>query len=119
MGEEEWEIDLLVLIVALKASGLPPADPSGGDGRAQVQLDARSFQVALDAKYFTSKDISVKVLGDMVEIRMEHEATGAFGGVKRSVTRCYRLPEKIDPATIKSELNKDGQLVIKGTRKPF
>ncbi|CAJ0954111.1 unnamed protein product, partial [Mesorhabditis belari] len=80
----------------------------GGDGKANV---------ALDARYFTSKDISVKVVGEMVEIRMEHETSGVFGGVKRSLTRCYHLPENIDPSTIKSELNKDGQLVIRGSKK--
>ncbi|ETN79878.1 hypothetical protein RB195_000180 [Necator americanus] len=75
--------------------------------------DDTHFEVSLEAKYFTAKEIEVKTIGDLIEIHMDHEARGNdITNVSRSITRCYKLPAGVDPSTLKSNLDKHGILRI-------
>ncbi|KAJ1363617.1 hypothetical protein KIN20_023522 [Parelaphostrongylus tenuis] len=69
--------------------------------------DSKHFQVGLDAKFFSPNEIEVKTVGDSIEIRMDHEATGDdVHSVSRSITRSYKLPQGVDIKTLKSKLEK-------------
>ncbi|XGW28526.1 hypothetical protein V3C99_008363 [Haemonchus contortus] len=83
------------------------------DDFVKVIDDTTHFEVDLDAKMFTPKEISVKTIGDLLEIHMDHEARGdETFNISRSITRCYKLPKGVDPKTLKSNLDKNGVLHI-------
>ncbi|CAJ0559249.1 unnamed protein product, partial [Mesorhabditis spiculigera] len=88
----------------------------GGDGVIRVHDDGTGFEVGLDAKYFTEKEITVKVIGDRLEIDFEHEQrTDKFGSITRKISRCYHLPAGVDAGSIKSHLSQ-GILYIRGNK---
>ncbi|KAK5965940.1 hypothetical protein GCK32_004797 [Trichostrongylus colubriformis] len=75
--------------------------------------DATHFEVDLDAKAFTPKEITVKTIGDLLQIQMDHEARGDDSfNISRSITRSYKLPKGVDVKTLKSNLDKNGVLHI-------
>ncbi|PIO66454.1 Hsp20/alpha crystallin family protein [Teladorsagia circumcincta] len=83
------------------------------DDFVKVIDDSTHFEVDLDAKMFTPKEIQVKTVGDLLEIHMDHEARGddTFN-ISRSITRCYKLPNGVNTKTLKSNLDKNGVLHI-------
>ncbi|CAJ0935979.1 unnamed protein product, partial [Mesorhabditis belari] len=88
----------------------------GQDGIVRVHEDGKDFEIGLDAKYFTEKEISVKVNGDRIDIDFEHEIrSDKFGTVTRKVSRCYHLPAGSDPKSIHSQLS-EGILYIRGKK---
>ncbi|WKY03368.1 hypothetical protein Q1695_004814 [Nippostrongylus brasiliensis] len=75
--------------------------------------DETHFEVDLDAKCFTPKEIEVKTIGELLEIHMDHVARGDDTyNVSRSITRCYKLPAGVNPKTLKSSLDNNGVLHI-------
>ncbi|KJH48510.1 Hsp20/alpha crystallin family protein [Dictyocaulus viviparus] len=69
--------------------------------------NATHFEVDLDAKNFTPKEIMVQANGDFIEIRMDH--TTHFDdsyNVTRSINRSYKLPKDVDRNTLKGKLVK-------------
>ncbi|VDN30003.1 unnamed protein product [Cylicostephanus goldi] len=43
------------------------------DEFVNVVEDSKHFEVDLDAKYFSPKEIKVKTMGDLLQIQMEHD----------------------------------------------
>ncbi|WKY03280.1 hypothetical protein Q1695_004768 [Nippostrongylus brasiliensis] len=83
------------------------------DEFVQIIDDATHFEVDLDAKLFTPKEIEVKTIGELLEIHMDHVARGDDPyNVSRSITRCYKLPNGVNPKTLKSNLQGNGVLHI-------
>ncbi|VDK59261.1 unnamed protein product [Cylicostephanus goldi] len=46
------------------------------DEFVKVLEDSDHFEVGLDARLFTPKDIQVRIMGDLVQVKMEHEERG-------------------------------------------
>ena len=89
----------------------------GQDGIVRVIEDDKHFEVGLDATYFVAKDISVKVINDLIQINFEHEVrSDKFGTITRNISRCYHLPDGVDPKTIKSNLS-NNVLFITGQKR--
>ncbi|CAJ0948355.1 unnamed protein product, partial [Mesorhabditis belari] len=89
----------------------------GKEGAVKVIEDRRHFEVGLDATYFKDEDITVKVIDNQMEIMLEHEQrTSRFGVVKRTINRCYRLPEGVDPRTVRHHLY-NNVLYIRGDKR--
>uniref|UniRef100_A0A0N5AJ79 SHSP domain-containing protein n=1 Tax=Syphacia muris TaxID=451379 RepID=A0A0N5AJ79_9BILA len=88
------------------------------DGVVRLTNTNEKFEVALDAAFFTPKDIQVKVTGNQLVIHCMHETrTDQFGEVKREVNRTYLLPDDVDTKTLKSNLTTRGYLVITASKK--
>ncbi|CAJ0605499.1 unnamed protein product [Cylicocyclus nassatus] len=73
------------------------------DEFVEVIEDSEHFEVGLDVKNFTPKEVQVKTMGDLVQVLMEHEA--GEGDLSRSIMRCYKLPDGADASTLKSNLD--------------
>ncbi|VDM70349.1 unnamed protein product [Strongylus vulgaris] len=89
------------------------------DEFVKVIEDSEHFEVGLDAKYFTPKEIQVRTMGDLIQIKMEHEGRGddmTSRSIMRLLSlhllRCYKLPEGADAKTLKSNLDDNGVLHI-------
>ncbi|CAD6192861.1 unnamed protein product [Caenorhabditis auriculariae] len=88
-----------------------------GDGVVTVFDDDYHFEVGLEAHCFTPKEIEVKAIGEVLEIHLEHKAReDQLGNVSRSITRCYKLPKNVDMKSIKSNLDNQGVLHIRGKK---
>ncbi|XP_049975206.1 heat shock protein beta-6 isoform X2 [Alexandromys fortis] len=83
---------------------------------AQVAKDPGYFSVLLDVKHFSPEEISVKVVGDHVEVHARHEERpDEHGFIAREFHRRYRLPPGVDPAAVTSALSPEGVLSIQAT----
>ncbi|XP_025037988.2 heat shock protein beta-6 [Pelodiscus sinensis] len=88
-------------------------------GLSEVSLDKDRFSVLLDVKHFSPEELSVKVVGDYVEVHAKHEERpDEHGYISREFHRRYGLPRGVDPATITSALSPDGILSITAPTKP-
>ncbi|CAK6436960.1 unnamed protein product [Pipistrellus nathusii] len=87
--------------------------PSVALPAAQVPTDPRHFSVLLDVKHFSPEEITVKVVGEHVEVHARHEERpDEHGYVAREFHRRYRLPPGVDPAAVTSALSPEGVLSI-------
>jgi len=92
--------------------------PIGNDGIVKVTNTSEKFEVHLDAQQFTPNEIQVKAANGQLEIHLEHSPRAdSYGRVTRSISRSYRLPDDIDPTTLKSTLGAQGMLIISATKK--
>ncbi|GAB1291886.1 Heat shock protein beta-6 [Apodemus speciosus] len=81
-----------------------------------VPADPGHFSVLLDVKHFSPEEISVKVVGDHVEVHARHEERpDEHGFIAREFHRRYRLPPGVDPAAVTSALSPEGVLSIQAT----
>ncbi|WKY03279.1 hypothetical protein Q1695_004767 [Nippostrongylus brasiliensis] len=89
----------------------------GNDDFIRVKEDNTHFEVDLDAKQFAANEIQVKSIGDLIEIHMDHVPRGNDSfTICRSITRCYKLPNGVDPKTLTSKLQSNGVLHITGQK---
>ncbi|CAB03380.1 SHSP domain-containing protein [Caenorhabditis elegans] len=83
------------------------------DGVVKVTNTSEKFEVGLDAGFFGPNDIDVKVNGIEIIIHLRHDNRPTeYGIVNREVHRTYKLPEDVDPSTVRSHLNSSGVLTI-------
>ncbi|KAF8362307.1 hypothetical protein PRIPAC_89230 [Pristionchus pacificus] len=88
------------------------------DGVVMVHNDQDKFEVHLDAQYFTPKEIQVRVIGRLIDIKAEHEKRpGDLGDVSRSFARSYKMPDDVNEALVKSSLSPRGILIISAAKK--
>ncbi|XP_006036201.1 heat shock protein beta-6 [Alligator sinensis] len=100
---------------APQCRGLLPAVPSP----PQLRLDKDRFSVLLDVQHFAPEELSVKVVGDYVEVHAKHEERpDEHGYVSREFHRRYLLPTGVDGATVTSALTPDGILTITAPMHP-
>ncbi|XP_018427455.1 PREDICTED: heat shock protein beta-6, partial [Nanorana parkeri] len=79
----------------------------------QVKLDKDQFSVLLDVKHFSPEELSVKVIGDHVEVHAKHEERqDEHGFISREFHRRYKLPATVNPSSLTSALAADGLLSI-------
>ncbi|KAL8170047.1 UNVERIFIED_CONTAM: hypothetical protein K2H54_062312 [Gekko kuhli] len=61
----------------------------------------------------TREELSVKVVGDHVEVHAKHEERpDEHGYISREFHRRYMIPKGVDPASVTSALSPDGVLSI-------
>ncbi|XP_067399075.1 heat shock protein beta-6 [Emydura macquarii macquarii] len=113
-GEGLLESDLAAAYpTGLGAFGRPPSVTLPDTGISEVSLDKDRFSVLLDVKHFSPEELSVKVVGDYVEVHAKHEERpDEHGYISREFHRRYGIPRGVDPATITSALSPDGILSI-------
>jgi len=59
----------------------------------QVTTDDEKFKITLDLKHFTPEEITVKTIGDSIEVRGKHEEKkDDHGVISRDFTRKYTIP---------------------------
>ncbi|TFJ98020.1 Alpha-crystallin B chain [Platysternon megacephalum] len=121
-GEGLLESDLAALCPAAglgPLSARPPGVVLPDTGLSEMTLDKDRFSVLLDVKHFSPEELSVKVVGDYVEVHAKHEERpDEHGYISREFHRRYGLPRGVDPATITSSLSPDGILSITAPTKP-
>ncbi|XP_066495009.1 heat shock protein beta-6 [Tiliqua scincoides] len=82
-------------------------------GMSEVKMDKDKFSVLLDVKHFAPEELTVKVVGDYIEVHAKHEERpDEHGYVSREFHRRYMAPKGVDPAAITSALSPDGILSI-------
>ncbi|XP_053124731.1 heat shock protein beta-6 isoform X2 [Hemicordylus capensis] len=84
-----------------------------------VKMDKDKFSVLLDVKHFSPDELSVKVVGDHIEVHAKHEERpDEHGYISREFHRRYMIPKGVDPAAITSALSPDGVLSITAPTTP-
>ncbi|KAM4704248.1 heat shock protein beta-6 [Rhinophrynus dorsalis] len=82
-------------------------------GLSEIKLDKDQFSVLLDVKHFSPEELTVKVLGEHVEVHAKHEERpDEHGFISREFHRRYKIPSTVSPAAITSALSADGLLSI-------
>ncbi|XP_030068620.1 heat shock protein beta-6 [Microcaecilia unicolor] len=88
-------------------------------GLSEVKLDKDKFSVLLDVKHFSPDEISVKVVGDHVDVHAKHEERqDEHGFISREFHRRYMIPKVVNPSAITSALSPDGVLSITAPTTP-
>ena len=87
-------------------------------GLSNIQNDDKNFKVNLDVQQFKPEEVNVKVVdGFIVEDGKHEERSDEHGYISRQFTRRYKVPDNVDPATIKSTLSSDGVLSVGAPKK--
>jgi len=88
------------------------------DGVIKVVHAGNKFEVGLAVGEYRPDEIKVSVCGHDLVIRAHHDIRNdSHGTVSRELNRTYKLPEDIDPKSLKSHLNQHGTLVITAEKK--
>ncbi|XP_023138968.1 heat shock protein beta-6 [Amphiprion ocellaris] len=106
-GKYNWSPTLLI-----------PETDNGSS--AEVNCDDSGFTVQVDVKYFSPKDLMVKVIGDFVEVQGKHEEKKKSGPgfTTRQFNRRYRIPKGVDTMALESAVSPDGILIISAPMLP-
>ncbi|KAG0431599.1 hypothetical protein HPB47_021653 [Ixodes persulcatus] len=78
---------------------------------SEVSLTPDNFALKLDVRGFVPEEISVKTVGNSVEVHARHEEKDPEG---RSF---YTLPDDVDPESVTSQLRGRGLLAVEAPRK--
>uniref|UniRef100_A0A6B0V0R4 Putative heat shock hsp20 protein n=1 Tax=Ixodes ricinus TaxID=34613 RepID=A0A6B0V0R4_IXORI len=86
---------------------------------SEVSLTPDNFALNLDVRGFVPEEISVKTVGNTVEVHARHEEKDPEGRgfVMREFRRKYTLPDDVDPESVTSQLTRRGLLAVKAPRK--
>ncbi|XP_069597842.1 heat shock protein beta-6 [Ranitomeya imitator] len=111
-GEGVLESDLFTSMISpyyLRSPSVPPTEAR----LSEVTLDKDQFSVLLDVKHFSPEELTVKVVGDYVEVHARHEERqDEHGFISREFHRRYKVPATVNPAAISSALSAEGLLSI-------
>ena len=87
-------------------------------GTSEVKVDDKCFRVSLDVQQFTPDELDVRVVDGDVLIHAKHESReDEQGSISREFTRRYKLPDDVDPESVKSALSQEGVLTVEAPRK--
>ncbi|CAN8010710.1 unnamed protein product [Ixodes pacificus] len=86
---------------------------------SEVSLTPDNFALKLDVRGFVPEEISVKTVGNSVEVHARHEEKDPEGRgfVMREFRRKYTLPDDVDSKSVTSKLTERGLLAVKALRK--
>uniref|UniRef100_A0A6B0V0M8 Putative heat shock hsp20 protein n=1 Tax=Ixodes ricinus TaxID=34613 RepID=A0A6B0V0M8_IXORI len=86
---------------------------------SEVSLTPDNFALKLDVRGFVPQKISVKTVGNSVEVHARHEEKDPEGRgfVMREFRRKYTLPDDVDPESVTSQLTGRGLLAVEAPRK--
>ncbi|EEC02046.1 heat shock HSP20 protein, putative [Ixodes scapularis] len=86
---------------------------------SEVSLTPDIFALKLDVRGFVPEEISVKTVGNSVEVHARHEEKDPEGRgfVMREFRRKCTLPDDVDPASVTSQLTGRGLLAVEAPRK--
>uniref|UniRef100_A0A3Q4C0N0 SHSP domain-containing protein n=1 Tax=Mola mola TaxID=94237 RepID=A0A3Q4C0N0_MOLML len=83
------------------------------DSTSSVHCDEMGFTVKVDVKDFNPEDLTVKVIGDFVEVQGKHEEKKVGPGfTTRQFNRRYRIPKGVHTMALESAVSPDGILII-------
>nr|CAD2167945.1 unnamed protein product [Meloidogyne enterolobii] len=83
------------------------------NGIVKVLNTDEKFEVLLDVQFFLPSEIEVNISGNEVLIHCLHEPrANENGSVRREIHRCYRLPNDVQPNTLKCRLSNKGVLYL-------
>ncbi|CAK1546709.1 unnamed protein product [Leptosia nina] len=81
-----------------------------------IQVGKDKFQLFLDVSQFTKDEIRVKARPEYVIIEGKQERKTKDGYIIRKFFRKFKLPDGVDPQSMKSELSSEGCLIITAPR---
>ncbi|KAH8235015.1 hypothetical protein KR032_007563 [Drosophila birchii] len=82
-------------------------------------LNRNGFQVSMNVKQFTARELTVKTINDCIVVEGQHdEKEDGHGVISRHFIRKYMLPRGYDPAEVHSTLSTDGILTVKAPPPP-
>ncbi|CAN8004654.1 unnamed protein product [Ixodes hexagonus] len=85
---------------------------------SEISLTPDNFALTMDVRGFMPEEISVKTVGNSVEVHARHEEeTDQRGLVLREFRRKYTLPDDVDPESVTSKLTGRGLLAVEAPRK--
>lgn len=86
----------------------------------EVETAPSEFSRTFDLAGFVPEEITVKTVGNFVEIHAGHLEKPSEGAerdyVRREYTRRFALPEDVSPESVSSVWNKDGTLVVRALK---
>uniref|UniRef100_A0A914HK71 SHSP domain-containing protein n=1 Tax=Globodera rostochiensis TaxID=31243 RepID=A0A914HK71_GLORO len=87
------------------------------DDLVRVVNEPDRWEVGLDAGFFAPNEIQVNRMGHSLYIHCKHdEREGEYGTTTREVQRSYKLPDDVDPKSIRSNFTRAGILRITGRK---
>ncbi|KAG8434479.1 hypothetical protein GDO86_012743 [Hymenochirus boettgeri] len=87
-------------------------------GLSEMKFEKDKFSVNVDVKHFSPEELTVKVVGEYIEIHGKHEERqDEHGYISRDFHRTYKIPSDVDHHSITSSLSPDGVLTVSGPRK--
>lgn len=99
-----------------RCSATAVASAAGGEDQSTPLEFSRTF----DMTGFVPEEITVKTMGNFVEVHAGHLEKPSEGVerdyVRREYTRRFALPEDVSPESVSSVWNKDGSLVVRALR---
>lgn len=76
------------------------------------------FQCFFNVSQFTPEELEINIVDNFIVIHGKHdEKTDEHGFVSREFTRRVRIPDDVEPHTIKSVFKRNAVLIIKAPRK--
>lgn len=85
--------------------------------KCQVTTKDNTFQVQMDTSNYQPDEITVKVVNDKLSVSAKHETKTDDVYEYHEMSRSFTLPDGVDPDTVVSRLNKNGQLTIEAPMK--
>ncbi|XP_068180752.1 heat shock protein beta-6 [Antennarius striatus] len=100
-GQYQWSPKLLI-------------SETDNSSSAEVDCHNGGFTVKVDVKDFNPQDLTVKVVGDFVEVQGKHEEKKKAGPgfTTRQFNRRYRIPKGVHTMALESAVSPDGILII-------
>ncbi|KAL4217612.1 Hsp20/alpha crystallin [Mactra antiquata] len=78
----------------------------------------RKLSVKVDCSQFKPEELTLKTKDGVLTIHAKRVEEGSDGKLYREFVRQFTLPENVDPATLKSQMNQDGVLQIEAPVPP-
>ncbi|XP_050033914.1 uncharacterized protein [Dermacentor andersoni] len=99
-------------------SGSPRKRPRSLGEEGTCSPDDSKFIVNLDVRGYKREEISIKAVGDRVEVSAKHEEGSEDGSnyVKHEFTRRFTLPEGVKAETVTCALSSSGVLAIEAPK---
>ncbi|CAG5126985.1 unnamed protein product [Candidula unifasciata] len=107
---------------SMSSTTLPAASTSAllrrRRNESEVHNTDREFRIRLELYEYKPEEIRITADKKHVTVTAKHEEREASHGfVSRKITRRYKLPDNVDPQSLKSSMNSQGVLCIRGQKK--
>ncbi|CEF67152.1 Alpha crystallin/Hsp20 domain and HSP20-like chaperone domain-containing protein [Strongyloides ratti] len=87
------------------------------NGSVTAVTNGKRIELSFDVKRFKPKEIKIYVDGERLNIFCKHEKNNESNVCGTNISKTYHLPKYINPKTLTHEITKDGDLIIRASKK--